>query len=164
MIFDHKYDFDQNFDFWPTFLFSTKILIFDQRFDQNFDFWPKLRFSPKILFLTNIHIFDQNLDFWPTFWFLTKILIFEIFFYFLPKFRFWQNFWIEYFLKTPKRRVLPVRWRVKFSRFVSCFWCGRWLIAKTRSSTTRWNRKEIDQTPFFYESRNLNHKLFFLNG
>jgi len=42
--------FNQDIDFQPKFLFSTKISIFDQ----NVDFWPKFRF------LTNISIFDQQ--------------------------------------------------------------------------------------------------------
>ena len=55
--------FDQNFDFWRTFQFLTKISIFDQKtsiLENNFYFWPKTS------------ILDNNFYIWPNFRFLTK--------------------------------------------------------------------------------------------
>jgi len=49
--------FDQNFYFWPKFLFFTKNFIFDFLF----------------LFLNSISIFDANFNWWAKFWFLRSI-------------------------------------------------------------------------------------------
>ena len=52
-------DHFQDFDFWPKFWFSVKILIFDQNFDIRLKFW----FWPKFWFFVKICIFGQNFDF-----------------------------------------------------------------------------------------------------
>ena len=85
--------FDQNFYFWPQFLFLTKISMFDQ----NFYVWPKF------LCLTKISMFDQNFYFWPKFLCLTKFFIFDQNFYFLSTFLFLTkkfSFWTIFRPKT----------------------------------------------------------------